>query len=717
MAQTKSRSPSASSKNDLFSTSWTPDVPPPKPIRGSRDGSIVRRASLRGAEIFEQTPRSYALPTPPAAKGSPRTSSFFDDTINYGTLTPPPAPPISTTPQPFKSPLSLSRSASLRSKLPTPLSLETVTVRSEDGPLSPLYQSPSLPSASLNSLSTWQPPLPPSAEDVKLRFQPNSTYLLGEGRYARVYLAGYKWEHGESSGTLGQGHRDGETLIVEESGMDGGTWRLCAAKRMAPDRESQTMGLREAFFLRRLAGPQVPRRPLDLFQPRDPTKERIRRSGSVYIIKLIAVKEEREVPRRDSSHGRSASDLKTDQSLSRQRSSTCVTDPISSLASHPSLPALAHAAKAVPPNPSLSRWVLLLEHAPLGTVDRLLRTSPYLVGQRLWGRWAMEGAEALEWVHGKGVVHADVKPGNLLVRFLTIDSADDSSQPTCTSAFPTSAHPSLFTHCILRPTAWVSELCPSPLLSSSTRTNRSLFPSTSSPSEQLYTSALQDERMRSVEMMHYVRKGALWDWEERERLTRVGDDGDRSLAGSPYPSAWRDPQSEGVKRAGSLRVPQGNAQPTVTKATSTESLRASVDVMEGPNSADSPAGVRLWAKWVKDGHHVGRDAVSSLLSEAEEPIETSGEASVVSTASFSRHPSLSLSSPVSPIYRVEKQRIATSVMPYEDASPAMMFLDGRERVPEDVREVMRAMVDPVAGERPTAEEIRRLWDGYLVAEE
>lgn len=163
---------------------------------------------------------------------------------------------------------------------------------------------------------------------------------------------------------------------------------------MTADRESQTLGLREAFFLQRLADPSA--------------------IGSVYVIKLIAVKEDAQ--RRAPQHFRTSSDALDEsprsRGLVRQRSSTLATD--ASLSSSPSLPALAQAARAAA-TPSTSRLVLLLEHAPLGTMDRLLRTSPDLVGKAIWEQWARQSVEALAWVHCRGVIHADVKPGNLLV--------------------------------------------------------------------------------------------------------------------------------------------------------------------------------------------------------------------------------------------------------------------------------------------------------------
>jgi hypothetical protein len=273
-----------------------------------------------------------------SSHGSPRTTSFFD-TVSA------PTPSPATRHQQAPSPLNLSRASSVR----RPPSRQPES----DEPLSPLHQSPTL---SPSSSSSWKPPLPPS-EDVELRLEASEAYLLGEGRYARVYLASYR---GKGKGKEG----------VPEC------WTLCAAKRMNADRESQTMGLREAFFLNRLQSP----------------------TRGVYIVKLLAVREQTE---RRSVHGRSASDLKT--VLNRPRSST------EHLSSFPSLPSL-HAARD-----TVSRSTLLLEHAEHGTLDMFLRTSPDLVGGETWVRWARQCSAAVEWTHEKGILHADIKPANLLV--------------------------------------------------------------------------------------------------------------------------------------------------------------------------------------------------------------------------------------------------------------------------------------------------------------
>lgn len=480
----------SSSRNDLFNASWAPEVPPPRPLASTpstpvthatttpafcgsdpqvsfREGSStqVTRITEFGSIISQQAGSSSKSG---ANSDSPRTSSFFDAPI----ATPLPAPrlPPAAAPLPNSStssglvppsPLNLSRSNSLRNRVQAPPALpldhssSTVQRRSQpfaNEPLSPLHQSPSLP-----PVADWMPPAPPSSDDISLRLTPRSTYLLGEGRYAAVFLGSYKRDDrkgkSKSRSMMGTGRYipptakqtqvselgDCDRINEEGDGLVGGSWRLCAAKRMAPDRESQTMGLREAFFLHRIAGSDVRGTNRAVSPLRDGLSRSDRASdyfrldnrmsspsGNVYVVKLIAVKED--TPTK-SSHSRSISDVQKTSGIQRQRSSTLLSssssirdsspqtrdEATSPLNSFPSLPSLGNVARTEMSTPALTRLVLVLEHAPLGTMDRLLRTSPHLVGRDLWERWARQGAVALEWVHAKGIVHADVKPGNLLV--------------------------------------------------------------------------------------------------------------------------------------------------------------------------------------------------------------------------------------------------------------------------------------------------------------
>ncbi|WWD09223.1 hypothetical protein V865_007345 [Kwoniella europaea PYCC6329] len=950
---------SSSSRNDLFTTSWQPELPPPKPLSeaaaaagpstsslnsifdlGGISGqsnalppSMKKRGELGLKMDLEGISNSFARNTTTNTGGegmgvdefgvstklqnkssyptldkndispSPRTSSFFDTPIE--SVTPPPAPRLVSSLNGMSSfapsPLNLSRSSSAIRKVPAPLPLpsqddrnnnndsagpsrQNQKQRSNDShtssssksaiqdPLSPLHQSPQLPPSGSGGLEGWKPPLPPSSDDIELRLIPNSTYLLGEGRYAKAYLASYRRKRKNRHGH-GYGGGDGGTASMQVNedgdGLVGGSWRLCAAKRLAPDRESQTMGLREAFFLNRLTGPikhsiSADRNRNDYsrqIRPRQravsplrgshqppsdgdeststQSQKRKRPCGSVYVVKLIAVKEDIEgfptLPQ-NQTHARSTSDVLsgtgsgTDSKpiantisvgdLRRQRSSTIITahaplppDSTGTLPSYPSLPSLAQSVRYDQHQsaPSLSRLVLLLEHAPLGTLDRMLRTSPQLVGRKLWERWAREGAEALEWVHGKGVVHADVKPGNLLLTVdLHIRLSDFGSSLLIHPAHPPTDGLGLGT----------LPFSPPELVDP---TQTFSFPvdifALGATLYQCLTGREPFRGIRTVEMMHHVRKGGLWAYEERERFQRVGNEDGVSTAGSPYPSAWRGYSNTsttgagypsgsgnvtvglggGVRRAGSLRVPPSysrehlaasvivdghghgvtSGKPKLKRMTSAESIRASDEA----TNSESPSGVKLYANWVKSGPYTnststsnmstpgpGLDAVTRLLSDEDELDVTSPtygisrnnsislRQSQEDRSSLNRSTSLKTTSPTTTTTTATSMTMNTSDLPkgmmtvqlptptspssdhlppmdqindllrgdnnrqqqvsslvslneaYQDGSPSMLFLDGSERVSEEIRNVLKNMLNPFPENRMTALEVRMYWD-------
>ena len=382
-------------------------VPPPSTT------SSTKSSSFDAHQHHEQD-----QPSCPPPSGSPRTFSFFD-VISTDRTTPSPAPRLFTgqrRPPSFSpSPLSLSRATSIHDKLPT-ASTQRVDV---DNQLSPLHRSPSLDVSSA-SLSSWPPPPPIASDDIALRLIPRSTYLLGEGRYAQVYLAAYKKNAtAESSSASLDSHLETMEGKMHVEHLSSSSWQLCAVKRMAADRQSQTMGLREAFFLNRLTGQESI---MHCGQKGDRNIEI--KQGRRFIVKLIAVKEDRQGSK-NGSHSRSSSEAvqgsPTSKLVARRRSLTSGIAAIKDetaykqaqqLSSFASVPSLEEEVMA----PAASRLMLLLEHAPLGTLDRILRTSPLLVGACTWERWAREGSAALAWVHNKGILHADVKPDNILVR-------------------------------------------------------------------------------------------------------------------------------------------------------------------------------------------------------------------------------------------------------------------------------------------------------------
>lgn len=209
-------------------------------------------------------------------------------------------------------------------------------------------------------------------------------------------------------------------------------------------------------------------------------------------------------------------------------------------------------------------------------------------------------------------------------------------------------------------------------------------------------------------MMHHVRKGDLWPYEERERLGRIGQEREVDVAPSPYPSAWRTDYGGGVRRAGSLRVPKGNQRgiverPKLGRMGSSESLRASEDV----GHEESPAAVRLWGKWISNPRSGGTDPISLLL--ADDPQMTSPISPTYSNPKSTLKVDISTPSPVESQSEEVYDHREPSGPPYIDGTPAMFFLDGQERVDEAIWKTLRDMVLPNKESRPTAEQLRAKW--------
>lgn len=190
---------------------------------------------------------------------------------------------------------------------------------------------------------------------------------------------------------------------------------------------------------------------------------------------------------------------------------------------------------------------------------------------------------------------------------------------------------------------------------------------------------------RGVEMMHHVRKGDLWEWEERVRLGLVGDE--VNLRGSPYPSAWREAPMDGIRRGGSLRVPPSQSRPSLNRMSSAESLRASNDV--NANGTASPSGVKLWATtWVKSPVTTTPGPIDALL-EGDNLSDVMMDDDNIEGGASQPHVHEDLNTP------------------YADGSPRMMFLAGGDALSEHWRNILFQMVRPDPSRRPTADELRR----------
>ncbi|GAA5937088.1 hypothetical protein JCM3775_001951 [Rhodotorula graminis] len=605
-------------------------------------------------------------------------------------------------------------------------------------------------------------PLPPTAghssnplldtrRSPSLRMTPTPPYLLGEGRHATVYLASYA--------------RPGDAAEP---------WRLCAAKRLAPDRESQVSGLGEAFILAKLAG-----------AGRTSDDER-REGGSRFVLRLYGVRDERDgleaplalaavsqagsasVSRRASASsskrwsmgsmgsagspraaegasgvppsplGRTFPDvtdrldvpllpserrrplsLKLDGETSpgaRKKASRhsdlsqfghghsrlsllshALEPPLSSskrritlsgtatanpgTPASPASPPPSALAPALPISPSsapqlgpalapVPRIDILLEYCPRGHVLQFARCHPDLVDKARWIDWAGQLASAVSWAHEKGVIHADIKPQNVLVApDLTLRLSDWGTSlflPPPSSPlhrFPTDPHglgtPSY------SPPEFVQRL-PSPFGYASDVFSLALTLST------LLTAREPYDGLRAIERMLHVASGGWWEWEERRRLREEGDEAEVALS-----------------RAGSIRSTRSAASRRGrTRSDSLESVRSVVsnapDALSGPHDWDAVKRSLL----LVDQDDASLDAANVALSERDRA-------------------SLASSQPHSPVGELDDDP-PTRTYP-GTATPVQYFLSGT-RAPQDVvplaaRELLRRMASPAPSARPSAAEV------------
>lgn len=208
--------------------------------------------------------------------------------------------------------------------------------------------------------------------------------------------------------------------------------------------------------------------------------------------------------------------------------------------------------------------------------------------------------------------------------------------------------------------------------------------------------------LRAVEMMMFVKKGTFWSYEERARIGRIGtQDLD---AGLPYPSAWREPAPASVRRAGSLREPiskhdQPTTRPRLGRMASASSLKASADAVDGPNSAESPAGIKLWANWMRDSNPAADNAIAYLLADANERAVATDQLSPAAPDEGQGSP------PPSAVPTAATQSQPRSPTHYPDGNPEMLFLDGASAVPDAYRSILKTMLDPDPAERPSAADV------------
>jgi serine/threonine protein kinase len=260
-----------------------------------------------------------------------------------------------------------------------------------------------------------------------------------------------------------------EEELAEES-----YWQLCAVKRLHADRQSQLLGLDEAFALRRLGphpnivslidirdevelptpvslpgasgntwasmphdAPQPAASPLALgkgLPSRNGSISTIggsahaRSSSTAHSRADLGLREPTAAPASHASdaahaialHRRLASQPSgPSQLLPEVRVAGPDEDGVGPLAHRSPSPAQSIADSTTPsPTPGTPsdppRLLILLELLP-HSLRSFARRNPERIGWLRWKTWALQLAGTVEWMHARGCVHVDIKPENILV--------------------------------------------------------------------------------------------------------------------------------------------------------------------------------------------------------------------------------------------------------------------------------------------------------------
>ncbi|GAA5868728.1 hypothetical protein JCM3774_003639 [Rhodotorula dairenensis] len=693
---------------------------------------LVGSKTDNGFEWLPQTPVSPMRGLPASNHAS---MPIFDPLPSAATpLTPPPAPPP---------PLSRPGPAFP----PTPIS--PARPPSRPSPVE-FPDSDALPATAGHSAN----PLLDTRRAPSVRLSPSPTYLLGEGRHANVYLA--SCEPSEATGS-----------VRVERGVR--RRRLCAAKRLFPDRESQVSGLGEAFILAKLAGSP---------DHADP--------GSSNVVRLYGVRDERDgvdppapmpslpsAPSRSSHRlsygsgqnvpsplGRTSSDgagrdLSTPELMvcagsaaaARRfgRKSARHSDPALdanapngkgklSLLSHAFDPPLSSSRRRTvsvpqasspqaaelagspptggglaPPFSLTPRIDLLLEFCPFGHVLQFARAHPERLDKARWFDWASQLTAAVKWAHEKNVLHADIKPQNVLIApDLSLRLADWGNSlflPSPSSPahlFPTDPHglgtPSY------SPPEYVRAL-PSPFSYSS-----DIF-SLGITLYVLLTATEPYEGIRAYERMMRVAEGDWWEYEERRRLGSLAQEAEGEDLALSRSGSLRSNRSGRSSVRGSLRA-------SSRRDSSVESVRSYMSV-----SGIGEQGPRDWraiAKTLLAEPAMTPEALEDAVTEALPPLPPPGQHRTPASTAARTTGAGSLAE------RMEEDsspRQSPSICQYYPGTscPVQYFLsapadddpeDGGEAgplaahvVPLAVRDLVRRMTSPRAADRPTAPDV------------
>jgi serine/threonine protein kinase len=357
---------------------------------------------------------------------------------------------------------------------------------------------------------------------------------------------------------------------------------------------------------------------------------------------------------------------------------------------------------------ALPRPLLLVGYVSRGNIETFIKRSPERVGSDLWMKWFKQGLQALARIHQGGVIHCDIKPSNLLLdddlnlvladfsSSVIVDNPENLPTDGIGRGTPPFSSPEMVDPSPTRPFGYASDMF-----------------SFGATMYSLITGTEPFRGVRSIELMWNVRKGRFWEWEERARLMNVGkttlpvtpttpSSTSSTPAGrqpntllSPRTTAQTVSSTDRVRRSGSLRetvLSDRNSfvRPKLPRMSSSELLitpevspsdTSRLQVVVGGNSSNkSMEDILRPSTSMPPELKEGRERAKSLI------IDTK-----LSNA-ISRQ--LDLGSPVFGHETIES---------YTDGTPAMMHVNGRDRVDEVIWSVLRRMVDPVPDNRGSAE--------------
>jgi serine/threonine protein kinase len=388
----------------------------------------------------------------------------------------------------------------------------------------------------------------------------------------------------------------------------------------------------------------------------------------------------------------------------------------------------------------LPRPMLILEYLPGGTVESFVKRTPDKVDAALWRKWMKQGLQALDRMHRNGIVHCDLKPANLLLddnlNLVVADFsssviiADENDPPTdgIGRGTPPYSSPEMVDPCPTRSFGYASDVF-----------------SFGATMYSLITGCEPFRGVRSIELMWNVRKGRFWEWEERARLMRVERVGlpvtpTRTTPGSASTTMTRtafavtSPPStsmsighgyrpstnvksnfhtnnDGVRRAGSLRESvlsehRSFDRPKLPRMSSSELLIVTPDT--SPTSISHPYVISNTGVGV-DGRDA-RDPARDLFSLASR-VQTQGlddtadKKEKAKTLRIDTRLSNSVApSALTPSLSSSSVAMTMPIEPYSDGTPAMVHLNGLDRVDEVVWRMLKRMVDPVPENRGPARE-------------